>query len=199
MLARAGAVAFAVVVLTGCARSGDTSKTITAAGFDGVRAGMTVTEVEDEWGALTVLFPADHASGASIAAAPLCDGPVRGIAGFWAFPPVDETDAWKAGELFWLWLLSGVETEEHVRIGSPITEVRKAYGDQLKRLPEDPFEFVDQGKPGYMDSVFEVAGEHGKTSLLVGLRNGRVVAIGHARRPRQSRLFEGLNILDVRC
>jgi hypothetical protein len=187
---------FAVV---GCARSDDSSKLISAEGFDGVRAGMTVTEVEEEWGALTVLFPADHASGASIAAAPVCDGDLRGVAGFWAFPPVDESDNWKEGELVWLWFLSGVETEEQVRLGSAITDLREAYGDRLKPLPLDTFEFVDHGAPGYMDRLFEVLGESGKTSLLFGLREGRVVAIGHLQAAEQARLFDGLSILDIRC
>ncbi len=159
---------------------------------------MTVAEVEDQWGALTVLFPADHASGASVAAAPLCDGSVRGVAGFWAFAPVDERDAWKDGELRWLWLFSGVKTTEDIRVGSLASEVREAYGDRLSRFQIDDFELIDEGAPGYMDSVFEVVSESGKTSLLFGVRDGRVVAIGHSPRGKQ-RLFEGLDVLDVRC
>jgi hypothetical protein len=192
-------VSLAALTSTGCARSDDSLKTITPEGFDGVRAGMTVAEVEDEWGPLTVLFPADDASGASIAAAPLCDGAVRAVAGFWAFPAVDEMDAWKQGELFWLWFFSGVETTEDIRVGSPAGEVQEAYGDRLRRLLVDEAQTLDEGAPGYMDSVFEVAGESGKTSLLFGIRNGRVVAIGHSLRAERSRLFDGLDVLDVRC
>jgi hypothetical protein len=192
-------VSLAVLIMTGCARSDDSLKTITPEGFDGVRAGMTVAEVEDEWGSLTVLFPADHASGASIASAPHCDGAVRAVAGFWAFPPVDEMDAWKQGELSWLWFFSGVQTAEDVRVGSPTGEVQDAYRDRLRRVLVDEAQTLDEGAPGYMESVFEVAGGNGKTSLLFGIRNGRVVAIGHALRAERSRLFDGLDVLDVRC
>src|SRR5688572_20847476 len=75
----------------GCTHGDESSTTISAEGFDGVRAGMTVAAVEREWNTFIVLFPNDGASGATIATAAICDGAVRGLAGFWAFPPLDET------------------------------------------------------------------------------------------------------------
>ena len=192
-------VALAVVALIGCGGSDDSLRVITAEGFDGVRADMTLFEVEDQWGRRPVLFPNYSYSGATIVTVPLCDGPVSGIAGFWTFPSVDETDedSWKKGTLVWLWLLSGVETAEHITVGSPLTRLREVYGVRLQPVP-------DVFGPGNFENVFQVAGEErpGRTSLLFAVAGGEVGAIGHSRRDELGRLDEGIDtrgISEVMC
>jgi hypothetical protein len=117
---------------------------ITPAGVRGVRPGMTVATVTRLW---HVRFSFSTGS------APGCK-----IGGF-TKAPVGGGALFQDGKLDAVWFSRGVTTPEGVRIGSPVSDLRRVYGSRLRHAqnlydPKRPLYYVRGGKSRWLIEFF---------------------------------------------
>src|SRR5215203_3841884 len=156
MLSRVVIVCVAAAsALTACSGGESNDEvTVSLSGVNGARVNMSYSEARDRLGLRALVFPADGASGASDAIAPICEGAAEGFAVFWAWPPTEGAKvAWDDGAtLESVWYFAGVRTEEGLRIGARASDLRKAYGDRLEPEELGLLEYL----PGYADHMVKV-------------------------------------------
>jgi hypothetical protein len=137
-----GALAFA-----GCGGEPATW-TVEGESVDGVRPRMTLAQVHERWEEVASFNPNESASGASLGLSAACVDERPVLTGFWSWSG-DDRDA----ELFFAWLFDRIRTEEGIRIGSTLDELRAQYGARLERVAEDEDDGLGESP---LFSVFKV-------------------------------------------
>jgi hypothetical protein len=199
LIAWSGLAAF---VVSGC-DSGTSTPTLSSAGLDGVRPGMSFAAVQRKWKGLAVVFPNSEASGADIASSSYCAAGTPVVLGFWTFPGGLQQSASNNGafkkklaELFFLWAFGTVRTKDGIHIGSTSRQLRSAYGSRLQ--PVEQFHAVPLSYR--VLKVVEPGTSSPKIALIFGLAESYVVAIGLSENYSASRAIDTLNnIFDGYC
>jgi hypothetical protein len=179
-------IALAALALAGC--GGDPSTwTVEEDSVDGVRPRMTFAQVHERWEEVASFYNNDGSSGASLGLSVACVNERPVLAGFWTFGPDDRN-----AELFFAWLFDRVRTEEGIRIGSTLDELRSRYGARLRRVSGYDAELF--GQPPVF-TAFKVVQRRPppRNALLFGLFHNKVEAIGLASGDSDSSAMEAIN------
>ncbi|MBA2383710.1 MAG: hypothetical protein H0V68_03495 [Actinobacteria bacterium] len=175
---RALAVALIVVALAGCGTSDDEASLparLTLDGMAGVSADATPASIRDAW-ELPLEVVELVSENVSVGMASVCAGEQRGLLLF------------VGGRLEEMRFDSGTLTDRGVGNGSTRAQLRAAYGDRLRRLPEP-----------YANSL-RLTGTGGRGTIDFDLdRNGRVSRVRYGLRERHDPWIVEYVDLRVQC
>jgi hypothetical protein len=173
----------AVVALAGCSGESASTMTLTHSGVEGIQRDDSYERVAKKLGALPIVF-SDVESGMADGVAPICRGQSRGYGVFWSWRTDDPSgsDGEDSSRLVYLWFFDGVRTDEGVRIGSSLRDLRDAYGEHLIRHRLDFADYLPNGSPYQSGTrqLYYVQGGRGEMPLWFGINAGkRVVGMGY--------------------
>jgi hypothetical protein len=121
MRSRLAAVALVTLCISGVSAKAATPRVLTLDGAAGVHPGMSARHVDAIWGTRLKVEASGASAGCSTALVRI--GPISGSLLF-------QDGLLEAG-----WFTHGVRTPSGVRVGSTLSELRRAYGSRLTREP----------------------------------------------------------------